>query len=161
MLARLCSKSFKLDFRSMWTKNFQKRQRNQRSNCQHLLDHRKSKGIAKIKSISAILTMLKPLAVWITTNCGKFFKGWKHLTTLPPSWEVCIQDKKPTVRTGHGANDWFKIRKEYVKAVYRHPSYLTYLQSTSCKMPGWMTHKLESKLPREISTTSDMQMTPL
>ena len=48
-----------------------------------------------------------------------------------------------------------KLGKKYVKAVYCHPVYLTYLQSTSCKMPGWMTHKLESKLPREISTTSD------
>ena len=53
-----------------------------------------------------------------------------------------------------------KLEKEYVKAVYCHPAYLTYVQSTSCKMPGWMKHKLESRLPGEI-TTSDMQMTPL
>ena len=52
-----------------------------------------------------------------------------------------------------------KLGKEYVKAVYCHPAYLTYMQSTSCEMPGWKKHKLESKLPREISTTSDMQMT--
>ena len=45
--------------------------------------------------------------------------------------------------------------KEYVKAVYCHHAYLTYIQSTSCKMLGWMQHKLESKLPGEISTTSD------
>ena len=44
-------------------------------------------------------------------------------------------------------------------AVYCHPAYLTYMQSTSCEMPGWMKHKLESRLPEEISTTSDMQMT--
>ena len=52
-----------------------------------------------------------------------------------------------------------KLRKEYVKAVYCHPAYLTYMQSTSCKMPGWMRHKLESRLPEEISITSDMHMT--
>ena len=55
-----------------------------------------------------------------------------------------------------GSKSW----KEYVKAVYYHPAYLTYMQSTSYKMLGWMTHKLESRLPGEISTTSDMQMTP-
>ena len=50
---------------------------------------------------------------------------------------------------------------KYVKAVYCHPAYLTYMQSTSCEMPGWMIHKLESRLPGEISTTSDMEMTPI
>ena len=53
-----------------------------------------------------------------------------------------------------------KSGKEYVKAVYCHPAYSTYMQSTSCEMPGWMKHKLESRLPGEISVTSDMQMTP-
>ena len=49
-----------------------------------------------------------------------------------------------------------KLGKEYVKAVYRHPAYLTYMQSTSCEMLGWMNHKLESRLLGEISTTSDI-----
>ena len=53
-----------------------------------------------------------------------------------------------------------KSGKEYVKAVYCHPAYLTCMQSTSWEMPGWMKHKLESRLPGEISITSDMQMTP-
>ena len=53
-----------------------------------------------------------------------------------------------------------KFGKEYVKAAYCHPAYLTYMQSTSCEMPGWMKHKLESSLQREISIPSDMQMTP-
>ena len=52
-----------------------------------------------------------------------------------------------------------KSGKEYVKIVYYHPAYLTYMQSISCKMLGWMKHKLESRLPGEISVTSDMQMT--
>ena len=53
-----------------------------------------------------------------------------------------------------------KSGKKYVKAVYCHPAYLTYMQSTSCEMPGWMKHKLESRLPGETSITSDMQMIP-
>ena len=53
-----------------------------------------------------------------------------------------------------------KSGKEYVKAVYCHLAYLTYMQSTSCEVLGWMKHKLESRLPGEISITSDMQMTP-
>ena len=53
-----------------------------------------------------------------------------------------------------------KLGKEYVKAVYCHPAYLTYMQSTSWEMPGWMKHKLESRLLEEISIISDMQMTP-
>ena len=53
-----------------------------------------------------------------------------------------------------------KLGKGYVKAVYCHPAYLTYMQSTSCEMLGWMKHKLESRLPGEISITSDMQITP-
>ena len=54
----------------------------------------------------------------------------------------------------------FVLGKEYVKTVYCHPAYLTYMQRTSCEMPGWMKHKLESRLPGEISITSHMQMTP-
>ena len=53
-----------------------------------------------------------------------------------------------------------ELGKEYVKAVYYYPAYLTYIQSTSCKMSGWMKHKLESGLPGEISITSDMRVTP-
>ena len=53
-----------------------------------------------------------------------------------------------------------KLGKEYVKAVYCHPAYLTFMQSTSCEMPGWMKHKLESRLLGEISITSGMQMIP-
>ena len=53
-----------------------------------------------------------------------------------------------------------KLGNEYAKAVYCHPAYLTYMQSTAREMPGWMKHKLESRLPGEISIASDMQMTP-
>ena len=53
-----------------------------------------------------------------------------------------------------------KLGKEYIKAVYCHSAYLTYMQSTSCEIPGWMKHKLLGRLLGEISITSDMQMTP-
>ena len=53
-----------------------------------------------------------------------------------------------------------QLGKEYVKAVYCHHAYLTYMQNTSCEMPGWINHKLESRFPGEISITSDMQVTP-
>ena len=53
-----------------------------------------------------------------------------------------------------------KLEKEYNKPLYHHPAHLTYMQSMSCEMPGWMKHKLESRLPGEISITSHMQMTP-
>jgi len=54
-----------------------------------------------------------------------------------------------------------KSGKDYIKAVYCHPAYLTYMQSTSCKMPSWMKNKVETRFPGEVSITSDMQMTPL
>ena len=53
-----------------------------------------------------------------------------------------------------------KLGKEYIKAVYCHPAYLTHMQSTSCEIPGWMKHKLQSRLPGEISIILDMQITP-
>ena len=65
------------------------------------------------------------------------------------------------VQTEHGATDWFQIGKGvHQGCVYCHPAYLTYMQSTSCEMLGWMKHKLESRFPGEISITSDLQMTP-
>ena len=54
--------------------------------------------------------------------------------------------QEATVRTGHGTTDWFQIGKEYIKAVYCHPANLTYMQITSYEMPGYMKHKLESRL---------------
>ena len=83
-----------------------------------------------------------------------------HLTTLPASWEICMQVKKQQLEQDMEQQTGSKLGKEYVKAVYCHPAYLTYMQSTSPEMPGWKKHKLESRLPGEISITSDMQMTP-
>ena len=71
-----------------------------------------------------------------------------------------MQDRKQQLELDMEQQTGSKYGKEYVKAVYCHPAYLTYMQSTSCKMLGWMKHKLESRLPGEIPITSDMQMTP-
>ena len=70
--------------------------------------------IEKAKSsrkTSALLTMPKPLTVWITTNCGKFLKRWEYQATWPASWEICMQVKKQQFRTGRGTTDWFQIGK--------------------------------------------------
>ena len=103
--------------------------------------------------------MCKPLTMWITTNYGKYLEMGisDHLTCLLKN---LYAGQEGTVRTGHGTMDWFKIGK-YIKALYCHPAYLTYMQSTSYQMPAWIEHKLESRLSGEISITSDMQMTPL
>ena len=71
-----------------------------------------------------------------------------------------MQVKKQQLEPDTEQQTGFKSGKEYIKAVYCHPAYLSYMQSTSCEMPGWMKHKLGSRLPGEISITSDMQMTP-
>ena len=67
-----------------------------------------------------------------------------------------------TVGTGHRTTAWFKTGKGvYIKAIYGYPAYLTYMPNTSYEIPGWMKHKMESRLLGEISITSDMQMRPL
>ena len=71
-----------------------------------------------------------------------------------------MQVKKQELKRDIEQQTGSKLGKEYVKAVYCHPAYLTSIQSTSCEMLGWMKHKLESKLLGEISITLDMQMTP-
>ena len=104
--------------------------------------------------------MLMPLTVWITTNCGKFLKRWEHQTTLPASWETYMHVKEQQLEPDTEQCIGSKLGKEYIKAVYYHPGYLTCMQCTLCKMPGRMKHKPESRLLWEISITSDMQLTP-
>ena len=71
-----------------------------------------------------------------------------------------MQIKKQQLELDMEQQTGSKLGKEYVKVVYCYPDYLTYMQSASCEMLGWMQHKLESRLPGEISITSDMQMIP-
>ena len=72
-----------------------------------------------------------------------------------------MQVKKQQLESDMEQRTGFKLGKEYVKAVYCHPAYLTYMQRTSYEMPGWMKYKLESRLLGEISITLDMQIPPL
>ena len=95
MPARLCSKSFNISFHSRWAENFQMYKldlektetRDQIANIRWIIE--KAREFQRT-STSALLTMLKPL----TTNCGKFLKRWEYQTTLPASWETCMQDKQ-------------------------------------------------------------------
>ena len=109
---------------------------------------------------SASLASLKPLTV-DHNKLWKFLKRWEYQTTLLVYWEICVRVKKQQLELDMEQWTGSKLGKEYVKAIYCHPAYLTYMQSTSCEMPGWMNHKLESSLPGEISTTSDMQIIAL
>ena len=110
------------------------------------------------REISASLTMLKPLCG--SQQTGKFLKRWEYQTILPAFWEICMQVKKQQLESD--MEQWIgsKLGKQYIRAIYYHPAYLAYMQSTSSKMLGWMKHKLESRLPGEISITSDMKMIP-
>ena len=119
-----------------------------------------ARELKKNTTASASMIMPKPLTVWITTNYGKFFKRWEYQITLPASWEICTQVKNQQLEHDIEQGTGSKLGKEYFKAVYCHPAYLTYMQSTSWEMPGWMKHKLELRLPGEMSITSYILMIP-
>ena len=93
-------------------------------------------------------------------------KLWKILEEMGiPNHLTCLlrnlmQVKKQQLETDMKKQTGSKLGKEYIKTVYCHPDYLNYMQKTSCKMPDWRRHKLESRSPGEISITSDMQMIP-
>ena len=150
----------------MWTKNFQmfklnlEKSEEAENKLPTSVRSSKKQESSRKTSISALLTTPKPLTVWITTNCGRFFKRWESQTTWPASLEICMQVKKQQLELDMEQQTGSKSRIEYIKAVYCHSAYLTSMQSTSWEMLGWMKHKLESSLPGEISITSDMLMPP-
>ena len=153
-------------FNSMWTVNFQmfkldlEKAEEPEIKLPTSVGSSKKQESSRKMSISALLTTPKPLTLWFTKNCGKFWKSWGYQTTLPASWEICMQVKKQQLELDMEQQTDSKLGKECIKAVYCHPAYLTYMQNTSCKMPGWMKHKLESRLLGEIPIISDTQMTP-
>ena len=110
-------------------------------------------------SISVLLTMPKPLTVWITTNCI-ILKEMGILDYLICLLRNLYAGQEATVRTGPGTTDWFQIGQGVHQGCILSPIYLTYIQSASREILGWMKHKLESRLLGEITITSDMQMTP-
>ena len=108
--------------------------------------------------ISALLTMPQPLIVWITTN-WKILKEMgipDHLTWLLRN---VYAGQEATVRTGHGTTDWFQIGKGVRQGCILSPCLFNFYAEYIMQNASWMKHKLESRLPGEISITSDTQMT--
>ena len=95
-------------------------------------------------STSVLLTMPKPLTVWITTNCENSSR-WEYHTTLLASWEVCMQVKKQQLEQDMEPQTGSSLGKEYIKAVHCNPDSLTYMQSTSWEMLGWMKYSWNQK----------------
>ena len=99
-------------------------------------------------------------SLWMcgSQQTGKSLKRWEYQTTLPVSWETCMQIKKQQLELDMEQQTGSKLGKLYVKVVYYHSAYLTFMQSTSCEMTGWMNPKLESELLGQISATPDIQL---
>ena len=133
MVAKSCSKFSKLGFNSMWTENFQmfklglEKAKEPEIKLPTSAGSQKKQENSRKTSTSASLTMLKPMIVRITTNCGKFFKRWECQTTLPASCETCMQVKKQQLEADMEHPTGSKLGKEYINAVYCHPAYLTYM----------------------------------
>ena len=135
-LAKQCSKFSKPGLNSTWTVNFQMFKLDLEKAGEPEIKLPTSVGSLKKQessrktSTSALLTIPKALTVWITTNCGKFFKRWEYQTISPASWEICMPIKKQQLELDMEQQTGSKLGKEYIKAVYCHPAYLTYMQST-------------------------------
>ena len=147
MVVSKWSKSFKLGFSSTWTENFQmhevgsKRQKDQRSNCQHLLDHRKTREFQK----NIYFCFIDYAKAFDYVDHNKLWKILKRdgQPNIVVSREICMQVKHQQLESDMDWPTGWKLGKEYVKTVYCHPAYLTSMQSTSCEILGWMNHKLE------------------
>ena len=122
----------------------------------------KKQASSRKTPISALLTMSKPLAVWITADCGKFWKRWEwkpdHLT-FPLSNLYAGQEA--TVRTGYGTTDWFQIGKGVHHGCILSPCLFNLYAEYIMRDTGLEEAQLELRLPGEISIASDMQMRPL
>ena len=160
-LAKQCPKSFKLGFSSTWTENFQmytldlEKAEKSEIRLPTPTGTQKKQGNYRKISISASLTTLQPLTVLIATICGKFFfKRWEYQTILPVSWETCMQVKKKQLEPD--MEQWFKIGKGVCQGCILSPC--TFNLHVEYIM--WNA-RLESKVPGEISITSDMPMIPL
>ena len=151
----------------MWTKNFQmfklvlEKAEGSETKLPTCVGSQKKQQHSRKTPTSASLTTLTK-----AFDCVDYNKLWKihkevripdHITNLLRN---VYAGQEATVRTRHGTMNWLKPGKKYVKVIYCHPAYLTYMQSTSCEMPSWMKSKLESRLPGEISIIPDMQITP-
>ena len=144
--SKVMLKFSKPGFNSTWTVNFQMFKLDLEKAEEPEIKLPTSAGSSKKQessrktSTSALFTMPKPLTVWIITNCGKFLKRKEFQNIWPASWEICMQVKKQQLELDMEQNIGSKSGKEYVTAVYYHPAYLTYMQSTLWETLGWMKH---------------------
>ena len=164
--SKVMLKIFKLGINNMWTGKLQMYKLDLEKAEEPEIKLPTSTGLSKKqgnlkKTYFCSIDYTKKPWLWIITNCGKFLKRWEYQTTLPASCKTCLQVKKLQLELDMGQWTGSKLGKEYFKAVYCHPAYLTSMQSTSCEMLGWMKHKLKSRLLGKISATSDMQTTTL
>ena len=149
MLVKWCSNSSKPGFSSMWTMNslmfklVLEKAEEPEIKLPTPTGSLKKQESSRRTSISALLTIPKPLTVWITINCGKFWKRWEYQTTCPASWEACTQVGKQQLELDMEQQTGSKSGKEFNKAVYCHRAYLTSMQSTSWETLDWKKHKLE------------------
>ena len=118
---------------STWTENFQmfnlhfKREEKPEIKLPTSIESKKKQE--NFRKTSASLTMLKPLTVWITTNCGKFLERWEYQNTLPAPCEISTQVQKQQLEPDMEELTGSKLWKEFIKTVHCHPVYLTYMQS--------------------------------
>ena len=137
-------------------------QRNQKSNCKHPLDHQKSKRLPE-KHLLLLYCFIDCAKAFDCVDHNKLWKILKevgildHLTCLLRN---LYAGQEATVRTGHGTTDWFQIRTGVHQGCILSPCLFNLYAEYIMRMPSWMKHRLESRLPGKISITSDMQMTP-
>ena len=123
-LAKQCPKFSKWGFNSMWTMNFQmfkldlEKADETEIKLPTSIGSQKNQESSRKTYTSVLLTKLKPLTVWITTNCGKFLKTGEYQTTWPASWEILMQVKKQQLEPDLKQQTGSKLGKEYAKAIY-------------------------------------------
>ena len=135
MLAKKCSKFFKLGLNSIWTENFQMFKLDLEKAYEPEIKLPTSAGSLKKQESSRKISnsaLLTNQSLWLcgSQQTGKFLKRWEYQTTLPASWEILMQVKKQQLELDMEQKTSFKLGKEYIEALYCHPAYLTYMQST-------------------------------
>ena len=158
-------KILQVSFNSTWTKNFQMFKLDLKKAKETEIKFPISIGSSKMwefqKSIYfCFIDYSKAVDSVYHNKLENSYRDGEYQTTWPASWEICMQVKKQQLELDMEQQTGSKSGKEYIKALYCHPAYLTYMQSTLWEMLDWKKHKLESRLPEEISITPDTQMIP-